>query len=150
MKRTVAIILAALGAVALFGGLVYAVLVAAHVSGPFANTVYGPTPRRLWATTAVTLALIGVVIGGMARYRAVRSIGPNHGRRGALVALVAGLIAVVNGGLNLAVANGGPGTGNGVVGGAAAFVLGLIALALGGLALSRSRRTAALAPGRTT
>jgi hypothetical protein len=57
---------------------------------------------------------------------------------------------VVNGGLNLAIANGGPGTGNGVVGGAAAFVLGLIALALGGLALARSRRTAALAPGRTT
>jgi Family of unknown function (DUF6223) len=138
MKRNFAIILAGLAAVALFGGLVYAVLVAAHVSEPAATTVHGLTPRRLWATTAVVLGLVGVVIGGLASYRAARRIG-NHGRRGAIVALVAGLIAVVNGGLNLAVANGGPGTGNGVVGGAAAFVLGLIALGLGGLALVRSR-----------
>jgi hypothetical protein len=42
MKRTFALILAA---VALFAGLVYAVLVAAHVSEPAATTVYGP--RRL-------------------------------------------------------------------------------------------------------
>jgi hypothetical protein len=125
---------------------VYAVLVAAHVSGPFATTVYGLTPRRLWATTAVALALVGVVIGGMAMYRAARRVG-NHGRRGAIVALVAGTIAGINGGLNLAVANGGPGTGNGVVGGAAAFVLGLIALGLGGLAFARSRSTS-LGPGR--
>ena len=50
MKRTFAYILAALGAVALFGGLVHAVLVAAHVSEPAAITVYGLTVRRLWAT----------------------------------------------------------------------------------------------------
>src|SRR5512133_2182004 len=62
MKRTSTIILAALAGAALFGGLVYAVLVAAHLSGPFANTVYGPTPRRLWATAVVALALIGVAI----------------------------------------------------------------------------------------
>ena len=148
MKRTFAIILAALSAAALFVGLVNVVLLAAHVSGPFANTVYGLTPRRLWATTAVVLALIGVVIGGVAMYSATRRIGPNHRRRGAIVALVAGLIAGINGGLNLAVASGGPGTGNGVVGGAAAFVLGLTAMALGGLALARSRRTA-LAPERS-
>lgn len=141
MKRTFAFILAALAAAALFGGLVYAVLAAAHVSEPAATTVHGLTPRRLWATTMTVLALVGVVIGGLAMYRAARSIG-NHGRRGAIVALVAGLIAVVNGGLNLAVATGGPGTGNGVVGGAAAFVLGLIALGLGGRTLAHSRRTA--------
>jgi Family of unknown function (DUF6223) len=149
MKRTFAIILAALATAALFGGLVYAVLVAAHVSGPFVNTVYGPTPRRLWATTAVVLALVGVVIGGLALGRPASRFGTASGRLGALVALVAGLIAVVNGGLNLAVATGGPGTGNGVVGGAAAFVLGLVGLALGGRALARCRRTA-LEPGQTT
>ena len=44
MKRTSAIILAAVVAAALFGGLVYAVLVAAHVSEPTATTVYGLTP----------------------------------------------------------------------------------------------------------
>ena len=148
MKRTFAIILAALAAAALFGGLVYAVLVAAHVSEPAATTVYGLTPRRLWATTVAVLALVGVVIGGLALARPSR-FGTASGRLGAIVALVAGLIAVINGGLNLALATGGPGTGNGVVGGAAALVLGLIALALSGVALARCRRTA-LELGRMT
>ena len=113
MKRTFAIILAALAAAALFGVLVHAVLVAAHVSEPAATTVYGLTspPSR------------------------------PVGTHGALGALVAGLLAGVTGGLVLAFANGGPGTGNGVVGGAGALVLGLIAMALGGLALARSRRS---------
>ena len=149
MKRTFATILAALAATALFGGLVYAVLVAAHVSESAATTVYGLTPRRLWATTAAVLALAGVVIGGLALARPASRFGTASGRLGAIVALVAGLMAVVNGGLNLAIANGGPGTGNGVVGGAAAFVLGLTAVALSGLALARCRRTV-LEPGRWT
>ena len=46
MKRIFALILTALAAAALFGGLVHAVLVAAHVSEPTATTVYGLTPRR--------------------------------------------------------------------------------------------------------
>ena len=148
MKRTFAIVLGVLVATAVFGGLVYAVLVAAHASQPAAATIQGLTPRRLWATTAFGLALLGVIIGGMALYRAPRRIG-NHGRNGAIVAMVAGLIAAVNGGLNLAVATGGPGTGNGVVGAAAAFVLGLIAIANGGLALVRSRRIT-MESGQTT
>jgi hypothetical protein len=140
MKRTFALILAALAAAALFGGLVHVVLVAAHVSEPAATTVYGLTPRRLWATTAAVLALVGVVIGGLALRRSAGRIGTGNMRMWAIVSLVAGLIAVVNGGLNLAIAKGGPGTGNGVVGGAAALVLGLIAIALSGLTLARSRR----------
>ena len=142
MKRTFALILAALAGAALFGGLVHAVLVAAHVSEPAATTVYGLTPRRLWATAVVVVALVGVVIGGLALVRPASRFGTASGRLGAIAALMAGLIAVVNGGLNLAIANGGPGTGNGVVGGAAAFVLGLIALAFGSLALARCRGTA--------
>ena len=142
MKRTFFLILAALAAAALFGGLVHAVLVAAQVSEPAATTVYGLTPRRLWATTAVVLALVGAVIGGLALRRSVGRISTGNGTMWAIVALVAGLIGLVNGGLNLAIAKGGPGTGNGVVGGAAALVLGLIGMALGGLALARSRRTA--------
>jgi Family of unknown function (DUF6223) len=148
MKRT-AIILAALAAAVLFGGLVHTVLVAARVSEPAATTVYGLTPRRLWATTAVVLAVAGVVIGGLAVARPASRFGTASGRFGAIVALVAGLMAVVNGGLNLAIATGGPGSGNGVVGGAAAFVLGLIAMVIGGLALARRRRTT-LELGRTT
>jgi Family of unknown function (DUF6223) len=149
MKRTFAMVLAVVAAIALFAGLVHAVLVAAHLSEPAADTVYGLTPRRLWASAIVVLALGGVVSGGLALVRPASRFGTASGRRGAIVALVAGLIAVVNGGLNLALANGGPGTGNGVVGGAAAFVLGLIALAIGRVALARCRRTA-LETGRMT
>src|SRR2546428_3594437 len=105
MKRTFAMILAALAAAALFGGLVYAVLVAAHVSEPAATTIYGLTPRRLWATTAAALALGGVVIGGLALARPVSPFGTR--RLGALLALGAGLIAAVNGGLKVEVAKGG-------------------------------------------
>ena len=142
MKRPVILIVAALAAAAVFAGLVHAVLVMAHVSEPAATTVHGLTLRRLWATTVTLLALIGVVIGGLALRRAADPIDTGSGRSRATVALVAGPIALVGGGLNLAVATGGPGTGNGVVGGAAALVLGLIAMVLGGLAISRSRRTA--------
>jgi hypothetical protein len=149
MKRTFRIILAALAAAALFGGLVYAVLMAAHVSEPAATTVHGLTLRRLWATTVASLALAGVIIGGLALARPTSLFGTASGRLGAILTLMAGLIAVFNGALNLAIANGGPGTGNGVVGGAAACVLGLIALSLGGLALARCRRIV-VQPGRMT
>ena len=142
MKRTFALILAATAAAALFGGLVHAVLVAAHVSEPAATTVRGMTPQRLWASAGAAVALIGAVIGGRAVARPAASIAAGSGRRGALVALVMGPIGLVSGGLILASADGGPGTGNGVVGGAAAVVLGLIGTVLGGLALARSRRTA--------
>jgi hypothetical protein len=148
MKQPLAIILVGLAAAALFGGLVHAVLVAAHVSKPAATTVHGLTARRLWATVAVVVALTGVAIGGLALARPATRFGTASGRFGAIVALVAGLIAAVNGGLNLALANGGPGSGNGVVGGAAAFVLGLIAVVLGGIALARCHT--AVLPGQMT
>jgi hypothetical protein len=142
MKRTFAFILAALAAAALVGGIVHVVLVAAHLSEPAATTVYGLTARRLWATTVVALALVGVGTGGLALARPASRFGTAPGGHGIIVALVTGLIATANGALVLAFANGGPGTGNGVVGGAAALVLGLAAVSLGGLALSRYRRTA--------
>src|SRR5262250_3236562 len=112
MKRTLAAILAALAAAALFGGLVHAVLVAAHVSEPAVTTVYGLTPRRLWATTVAVLALVGVVTGGLALARAPSPLDTASGRLGGIVALVAGLIAVVKGGLVLAIDSGGTGTRN--------------------------------------
>ena len=139
MKRTFALIFAVLAAAALFGGLVYVVLVAAHVSEPAATTVQGATPRRLWATTVAVIGLAGVIIGALSLRRSPVRIGPGNGRKAALLALVLGIIAAINGGLNLAVASGGLGSGNGVVGGAAALVLGVIAMGLGGLALARSR-----------
>src|SRR5262245_28079458 len=93
MKRTFALILAALVAAALFGGLVHAVLVAAHVSEPAATTIYGLTSRRLWATTVAVLALVGLVFGGLALARPAGRFGTAFGRLGALVTLVAGGIA---------------------------------------------------------
>jgi Family of unknown function (DUF6223) len=112
------------------------------------NTIVGESPRgpsigavgASLPTIVAVLALVGVVIGGLALARPASRFGTASGRLGAIVALVAGLIAAVNGGLVLAVANGGPGSGNGVVGGAMALVLGLMAAVLGGLALARSRR----------
>jgi hypothetical protein len=147
MKRTLVVILAALVVPILFGALVHAVLVSAHLAEPAATTVYGLTSRRLWATAAAGLAVLAVVIGGLALARPAGRLGTASGQRGAVMTLVVALVAVVNGGLNLALASGGPGTGNGVVGGAAALVLGLVALGLGGLALVRSRGVA-LEPGR--
>jgi Family of unknown function (DUF6223) len=140
MKRAFALVLAALAAAGIFGVLVHAVLVAAHVSEPAATTVYGLTFRRLWASAVAVLAVVGVVLGGLALARGASRFGTASGRLGAIVALVTGVVAVVNGWLVLAIANGGPGTGNGVVGGAGALVLGLIAMVLGGLALARFRR----------
>lgn len=140
MKRTFTPIITAVAAAALFAGLVYAVLVAAQISEPSGITVVGPTPRRFWATAVAALALLGVVVGGLALARPGGRFGAVAGRLGVIVALTAGLIAVVNGGLVLAFAKGGPGSGNGVVGGAAALVLGLVAATLGALALVRTRR----------
>ena len=133
MKRTFALILAAIVAIVLFAGLVHIVLVAAHVSEPAATTVQGMTVRRLWATTGAVLAIASVVFGVVALVR------PASGRFGGIVAVVAGLIGVVNGALVVALASGGPGSGNGVVGGAGALVLGLIGMSLGVMALARLR-----------
>ena len=140
MKRAFALVLGTVAAAGLFGVLVHAVLVAAQVSEPAATTVYGLTFRRLWATAVIVLALVGVVLGGLALARAANRFGTASRRLEAGVGLVTGLLAAVNGGLLLALADGGPGTGNGVVGAAGAVVLGLIAMALGGLALARSSR----------
>jgi len=94
MTRTFTLLLAAIAAIALFGGLVYAVLVAAHVSEAAAATVYGVTPRRLWATAAAGLALVGVVIGGLAVRRSTDRTGTGNG---GLAAVVAGAIGAGEG-----------------------------------------------------
>src|SRR5262245_41320603 len=102
VKRIVVMGLAAVAAAALFALLVHAVLVVARVSEPAATTVYGLTPRRLWATVVALLALTGVVVGGiaLARPSAIR-FGIADGKHGPMVALGLGLIAAVNGALNL-------------------------------------------------
>lgn len=141
MKRTFGVILGALAAAALLSGLVHAVLVAAQLSEPAAATVYGVTTRRLSATVIDGVAIIGVVIGGLALARPAGRFSTALGRRGPIVALMSGLVATIGGGLVLAIADGGPGSGNGVVGAAGGVVLGLIALGLGTSALVRTGST---------
>ena len=127
-------------AAALLVGFGPATPAAAHVLAQPASA-YGWTPERIWGSAAALLALVGVVIGGLALARSAGRIGNGNGGRGAIVALVAGLIAVVNGGLVVVTADGGLGTGNGIAGGYLALALGLIAMVLGGLARARSTRS---------
>lgn len=130
--------LAVVAIAALFAALVHAVLVSVQLGQPAADTVPGLTLRRLWASGAALLALLGSGIGAWALARPTSWAGAASGRVGGLVALAAGVTAVANGGLNLAVATGGPGSGNGVVGAAAAIVLGMVALVLSGVVLRRA------------
>jgi hypothetical protein len=134
MKRIYVFVPAALGAAALFAGLVYVVLRMAHVAEPAAITMHGATARRIWATAVVLLALAAAIAGGLAWARPAGSFSKPYVR---VAVVVAGMVAAINGGLVLAVANGGPGTGNGVVGGAAALVLGVVAIVLGSVARVR-------------
>jgi hypothetical protein len=60
------------------------------------------SPGRIGAIVAAVVALIGVVLGGLALARSAGRIGTGNGRRGAIVALVLELIGMVIGGLALA------------------------------------------------
>jgi hypothetical protein len=134
--------LLAAAAAALLGGFGLAAPAAAHVSvQPTAASVYTMSPGRIEAIVAALVALISVVLGGLALARSAGRIGTGNGRRGAIVALVLGPIGMVVGGLVVATADGGLGTGNGLGGGIVALVVGLIGVVLGGLVVARSRRT---------
>lgn len=96
---------------------------------------------RLGAIVAALVALIGVVVGGLALARSARRTVTGSVRTRAVVALAAGLIGIVLGGLVVVTADGGLGTGNGLGGGVVAALVGLTGMGLGGLALARSRRS---------
>jgi Family of unknown function (DUF6223) len=131
-----------LAAAALVVGIGLAAPAAAHASVQSAAvSAYTLTPRRIGASLAAVVSLIGAVIGGRALALAAGRIDAANGRRGAVVALVLGPIGLVSGGLVVAAAKGGLGTGNGLGGGVVAMTVGLIGMTLGGLALARSRRT---------
>jgi len=116
---------------------------AAQVSGQSpAVPAYTMTARRLAASGAVVVGLLGAVIGGLALARSARRAGAGTGRRGAIVALVMGPIGSAIGAVVVATAKGGLGTGNGLAGGVVAMTVGVVGIALGGLALARSRPTA--------
>ncbi|MFF8279879.1 DUF6223 family protein [Streptomyces lateritius] len=130
---------------ALFGVLALAAPAAAHASvQPAAADVYTMSAGRLGAATAAVLALIGVIVGGLALVRPASRFrtGSGSGRLGAFVALAAGLTGTALGGLVMATSEGGLGTGNGLGGAVVAVVVGLMSLVLGGTVLARSRRTA--------
>ncbi len=132
-----------LAAAALVAGLGLGTTTAAQESHQTSVvSAYTLTPKRIAASTAAVVALIGAVIGALALARSTRRIGSGNGQRGAIVALVLGPIGLIIGSLVVATADGGLGTGNGLGGGVVAMMVGLIGMALGGLALARSRRTA--------
>jgi hypothetical protein len=92
------------------------------------------TPGRAASLVALVVALISVVLGGLALARATRVR--------AFVALALALAGLLLGGRHLATATGAIGTGSGRLGALVALALALIGLLLGGLALVRSARSA--------
>ena len=60
---------------------------AAHASVQSVVSPYTMTPERMLASLAAVVALIGVVIGGLALTRSAGRVGTGNGRRGAIVAL---------------------------------------------------------------
>ena len=99
------------------------------------------TSGRARALIGVVVALISVVIGGIALARSAGRLGNGNGRTGAIIALIMGLIGMVLSVVHLGTSTGGFGTGSGRAGAIVALVLGLIGLNLGGLVLARSRRS---------
>jgi glyoxylase I family protein len=95
---------------------------------------------RAGATVAALVALVGVVVGGLALRRSARRLGAGNGRDGAIVALVVGVMGMALAVIHLVTSTGGIGTGNGRGGAIVALVLGLIGVVLGWMALNRSRR----------
>ncbi|MCE0762762.1 DUF6223 family protein [Pseudonocardia kujensis] len=96
---------------------------------------------RTVPTLAALLAVVGLVVGGLALARSADRVGPVSRRAAALVGLVLGPLGAVVGGLHAANAAGGLGTGNGLAGAVAALVLGLAGTVVAGAALARCRRT---------
>jgi hypothetical protein len=120
----------------------------ATILHPVAGSILAMSAGRAGAFVAAVLALIGVVVGGLAlarsagRIRTGGDLGAAIGRHGAKVATALGLVGIALGGVVAATADDGIGTGNGLGGAIVAMVLGLASMVLGGLARSRSRRPA--------
>ncbi len=98
------------------------------------------TAGRARSLVGTVVALISLVIGGLALARSTNRIGAGNSRTWAIVALVSGLIGIALSVVHLGSSTGGFGTGSGRAGAIVALVLGLIGMNLGGVALARSRR----------
>ena len=68
-RRGAWVVIAVFAAAAVIGGLGPAAPAAAHASVQPAATVYTMTPERIAASTAIVVALIGAVVGGLALAR---------------------------------------------------------------------------------
>ncbi|MEV1331408.1 DUF6223 family protein [Micromonospora costi] len=128
---------------ALLGAFGFAAPASAHVAAqPAAASVLTMSAGRIGASAGGVVALVGVVVGGLALARPAGRVGTANGPLGAVVALAAGVIGLVLGAVVAVTADGGVGTGNGLGGAYVALVVGLVSVVLGGLALARARRTA--------
>ena len=128
----------------IFKGLiaVYAacVILASGCSQSLLENNIGFTAGRTRATVAAIVALISLIIGGLALRSATR-IGSGNGRAGAIVSLLLGLIVIVLSVVHFGNFTGGFGSGSGRAGAIVALVLALISIILGGLALTLSHRS---------
>jgi hypothetical protein len=96
------------------------------------------TSGRARALATVALALICVVVGGIAFVRSAAS----PGKVGAAIALILGVIVIVLSVVHIAGSTG-FGSGGGRAGAIVALVLSIIGMILGGLAIARTRRATA-------
>jgi hypothetical protein len=120
--------------------VVTAATVALVTLPPMAVSTYALTAGRFWSLVAGLVAVVGVVLGGVALARSAGRVGGTAGQRLSITGLGAGLTGAVIGGLVVGAADGGPGTGYGIVGGFMALAIGLVAMGVSGLALIRARR----------
>jgi Family of unknown function (DUF6223) len=89
-------------AAALVGGIGIAAPAAAQVSDqPRVVSAHTLTPKRITASGAAMVGLIGAAIGGLALARSAGRIGTGNGIAGGIVAVILGLIGIALGGLAL-------------------------------------------------
>lgn len=101
--------------------------------------VKGITPMRARSLIGVVLGLASLVIGLIARRRAIKSMG-SKGRNGAIAALSMGAIAVVLSIIHLGITAGAVfGSGSGKAGAIFALILSLVGIIFSGLVLRHKK-----------
>jgi FtsH-binding integral membrane protein len=120
-------------------GLFLSVMMTPAIAHASVLVVRGLTSGRLWALLPGVIALISIIIGGLALRFSARI---EFKKRGGITALVGGAVCIILSIVHLARATGGFGTGSGKLGAIVALVLGITAMILGGMALSRYRKIA--------
>jgi hypothetical protein len=120
--------------------LIAAAMLGSHglAAAPDAQGVLATGSGRAGAVVAGVAALIGVVIGALARSRSANPDDSRETRDMAIVAIVMAIVGMALAALHLLTSTGGLGTGNGRGGAIVALILGGVAFLLGRRSLARS------------